>query len=61
MDELDRITLQHNGRYYLAKDSRMKRDVFLQSEHRAYDYSMYRRSEGASAAYNCAQSERLGQ
>jgi len=60
MDELDSITLQHNGRFYLAKDSRMPRDVFLQSELRADDYSKYRRGEGASAAYSSAQSERLG-
>ena len=60
MDELDSITLRHNGRFYLAKDSRMPRDVFLQSEHRADDYSKYRRGEGASASYSSAQSERLG-
>lgn len=60
MDELDSITLRHNGRFYLAKDSRMQRDVFLKSEHRADDYSKYRRGEGASAAYSSAQSERLG-
>jgi FAD/FMN-containing dehydrogenase len=60
MDELDSITLQHDGRFYLAKDSRMQRDVFLQSDRRAEDYSKYRRDKSVSAAYNSAQSERLG-
>ncbi|MRU15696.1 FAD-binding oxidoreductase [Roseovarius sp. A21] len=60
MNELDSITLQHNGRFYLAKDSRMQRDVFLQSDRRAEDYSKYRRDESVSAAYSSAQSERLG-
>lgn len=60
MNELDNITLQHNGRFYLAKDSRMQRDVFRQSERRADAYQNYRQGQGASAAYSSAQSERLG-
>ncbi len=60
MNDLDRITLQYNGRFYLAKDSRMPRDVFLQSEPRAEDYIKYRQSKGAPTAFSSAQSERLG-
>jgi hypothetical protein len=52
--------LQYNGRFYLAKDSRMQRDVFRQSERRADAYQNYRQGQGASAAYSSAQSERLG-
>ena len=60
MSQLDSITLQHGGRFYLAKDSRMSRQVFLQSELRADAYKQYRQSAGAAAAYSSAQSERLG-
>jgi FAD/FMN-containing dehydrogenase len=60
MEHLDSITVQHGGRFYLAKDSRMSRDMFQQSEPRAQDYSSYRNSEAASAAFGSAQSERLG-
>lgn len=60
MKELDSITLRHNGRFYLAKDSRMSRDVFAQSELRADAYKHYRQGEGAAVAYGSAQSERLG-
>ena len=60
MNQLDSITLQHNGRFYLAKDSRMSDKVFKQSEHRADGYRQYRKQAGALDAYSSAQSERLG-
>ena len=60
MDALDRITLKHNGRFYLAKDSRMSREVFSQSENRAEAFSRFRQDEGAAGAYRSEQSERLG-
>ena len=60
MNELDRIALKHGGHFYLAKDSRMQRDIFLSSEKRVGDYLKYRQDEGASAVYHSAQSERLG-
>ena len=34
MNVLDQITLRHEGRFYLAKDSRVCRDVYVQSEPR---------------------------
>ena len=60
MNQLDSITLQHGGRFYLAKDSRMSRDVFKQAEHRADGYRQYRAEAGLLNAYSSAQSERLG-
>jgi decaprenylphospho-beta-D-ribofuranose 2-oxidase len=60
MNQLDSISLQHGGRFYLAKDSRMSRDVFNQSEHRADGYRQYRTQAGVLDAYSSAQSERLG-
>ena len=60
MKQLDDITVKYSGRFYLAKDSRMSRNVFMQSEPRANDYMRYRQSAGMLTAYSSAQSERLG-
>lgn len=60
MNQLDSITLQHGGRFYLAKDSRMSRDIFKQAEYRADGYRQYRTQAGVLDAYSSAQSERLG-
>jgi len=59
MNELDNITLQYKGRFYLAKDSRMQRKVFKQSDSRSNQYLKYRQANGASKTYSSAQSERL--
>jgi FAD/FMN-containing dehydrogenase len=60
MELLDSITVEHGGRFYLAKDSRMSRDVFQQSEPRAQDYLSFREAQLASKAFASSQSERLG-
>jgi FAD/FMN-containing dehydrogenase len=60
MKRLDSITVEHGGRFYLAKDSRMSRDVFHQSEPRAQDYQSFRDAQMASNAFASAQSQRLG-
>lgn len=60
METLDQITLAHGGRQYLAKDSRMSRDVFEKSEARAEAFRQYRRAKEDTPTYSSAQSERLG-
>lgn len=60
MARLDTITVEHGGRFYLAKDSRMSRDIFHQSELRAQDYLSFRDAQLASDAFMSAQSQRLG-
>lgn len=60
MERLDRITMEHDGRFYLAKDSRMSRDVFQQSEPRAQHYLSFRETQMATNAFASAQSQRLG-
>ena len=60
MEQLDEITVRHGGRFYLAKDSRMSRSVFQQSEARAQEYSSYRKNLAASDVFGSAQSKRLG-
>ena len=60
MEKLDRITIEHGGRFYLAKDSRMSRDVFQASETRSLDYLSFRDAQAATGRFASSQSERLG-
>lgn len=60
MERLDIITVGHGGRFYLAKDSRMSREVFQQSEPRAQDYLSFRDDQMASNVFASSQSQRLG-
>ena len=60
MERLDSITVEHGGRFYLAKDSRMSRDLFHQSEPRTQDFVSFRSDHAASGAFASAQSHRLG-
>ena len=60
MNELDRITLDHGGRFYLAKDGRMPRAVFEASDARIAAFRDLRRARGWDRAFSSQQSERLG-
>ncbi len=60
MEQLDRITVQHGGHFYLAKDSRMSRKIFQKSESRVSDYLSYRTDQVSSKVFESAQSKRLG-
>jgi decaprenylphospho-beta-D-ribofuranose 2-oxidase len=60
MNKLDSITIKHNGRFYLAKDSRMSQEVFRQSEHRAEAYEKFRQRTLSKDFFVSSQSERLG-
>ncbi|WP_071672790.1 FAD-binding oxidoreductase [Nioella nitratireducens] len=59
MPDLDAITLDHGGRYYLAKDSRLPADTFTAADPRAADFAAWRRDNGLADAFASAQSERL--
>ncbi len=60
MDTLDRITLDHGGRFYLAKDARMTEDTLHKADPRTKDFVEMRRTTGAARAFSSMQSERLG-
>ncbi len=60
MEQLDKVTLDHGGRFYLAKDSRMSRDTFAKSEPRLEQFIAQREKLHATPAFQSAQSERLG-
>ena len=59
METLDRITIEHGGRFYLAKDSRMTAATFAASESRLTDMQTKRAEQNWLDKFNSAQSERL--
>ncbi len=59
MDELDEITLDHDGRFYLAKDARMSEATLRASDPRADKFATMRTKTGAAGAFTSLQSERL--
>lgn len=59
LERLDRITIDHGGRFYLAKDSRMSATTLRASDPRAADFHAHRDSHGFTSRFRSAQSERL--
>lgn len=59
MNILDEIVIKHGGRFYLAKDSRMKIDVFNKSDKRVEKYRNFRKNN-LYQSFSSYQSERLG-
>ena len=59
MKELDEITIKYGGRLYLAKDSRIKKDIFEKSDNRVNKFKNYRNSK-LCKKFNSVQSDRLG-
>ncbi|MEE4248014.1 MAG: hypothetical protein V2I33_21690, partial [Kangiellaceae bacterium] len=59
MDQLDAITLDHGGRFYLAKDARMRAETFHAADKRAGDFARMRQDNGTAGAFASLQSERL--
>ena len=56
---LDKITLKYEGRFYLAKDSRLSRKTFEKSDERIRSFQSFRRKK-LSKIFNSCQSDRLG-
>jgi FAD/FMN-containing dehydrogenase len=56
---LDQITLDHGGRFYLAKDARMKRATLEASDERVTAFREMRSRTGAALKFMSAQSGRL--
>ncbi len=59
MERLDAITLEHGGRFYLAKDSRMRAETLRASDPRAETFAAHRAEAGLSGQFSSKQSERL--
>ncbi len=58
-DELDKITLKYEGRFYLAKDSRMSAETFKKSDQRIEKFISFRKKENLIKIFNSSQSNRL--
>ena len=58
MDALDEITIKYGGRFYLAKDSRVKKENFIKSDKRIDKYKYFRK-EGYNLDFSSSQSSRL--
>ena len=60
LERLDRIVIEHGGRFYLAKDSRMSAATLLASDTRAETFRHMRERQGMLSRFRSAQAERLG-
>ncbi len=59
MERLDRITIDHGGRFYLAKDSRMSAATLRASDRRIEVFKAFRDARGFTNRFRSAQAERL--
>ena len=59
MDRLDEITIAYGGRFYLAKDSRLKAETLAKSDDRVGAFREMRKSTSAAETFSSAQSDRL--
>ena len=58
MNSLDEITIKYGGRFYLAKDSRMRKRIFEKSDIRIKKFKSFRRNK-LNRYYRSCQSERF--
>lgn len=59
LDRLDRITIDHGGRFYLAKDSRLRPETLRAADPRMVAFHDWRLQNAAAGQFASAQSDRL--
>ncbi len=59
LDKLDKITLKFGGRFYLAKDARMKKSTFKDSDERIKNFIEFRNKNNSFNKFKSSQSLRL--
>ena len=59
LEKLDEITLKYKGRFYLAKDARMKKEIFKRSDFRVEKFIDYRKKNNFNKYFISSQSSRL--
>lgn len=60
MPDLDRITADHGGRFYLAKDARISAETHRRTDPRFAALADWRAARGLTTRFSSAQSRRLG-
>lgn len=60
LDRLDQLVLNYKGRFYLAKDARVSREVFEQGYPHIDKFRQYRQDHNMNQHFNSAQSLRIG-
>ena len=58
--ELDELVIKHNGRIYLAKDARMKSEVFQKTYPHLKEFLQLKNKYDKSKKFQSLQSKRLG-
>ena len=58
MNSLDELTIKYGGRFYLVKDSRMKKETFMHSDNRIENFKVFR-NNNLNSNFQSAQSNRL--
>jgi decaprenylphospho-beta-D-ribofuranose 2-oxidase len=59
LERLDQITIDHGGRFYLAKDSRMSAATLRAADQRVEDFRLMRETRDATIQFRSTQAERL--
>lgn len=59
-DRLERIVIDHGGRFYLAKDARLSAATLRRSDKRVDGFAVWRRAAGLDRRIASMQSDRLG-
>lgn len=59
LERLDQITIDHGGRFYLAKDSRMSAATLRAADQRVEDFRSMRETRDATIQFRSTQAERL--
>jgi hypothetical protein len=59
-DRLERIVIDHGGRFYLAKDARLSAATLRRADGRVEGFAAERRAAGLDLRIASMQSERLG-
>ncbi len=59
LEKLDEITLKYNGRFYLAKDARMSKEIFKRSDKRIQNFINFRNHNNYDKNFKSLQSSRL--
>ena len=59
LKKLDQLIIQNYGRFYLAKDARMKKEIFKKSDSRIKEFVNFRNKNECDKNFTSCQSSRL--